>query len=98
MSLWQPGSGFTENKRFVRAASGGEGLAELAERDGVNLEGQLTWAFELEGKPYFEGFPTLASNGLDKAVLNFFHMAGQLGGTQVGLTSSVRAWSARRAS
>ncbi len=58
-------------------------LTDLAKRDGVNLEGQLTWAFEFEGQPYFDGFRTLATNGVDKPVLNFFRMAGQLGGVRV---------------
>jgi xylan 1,4-beta-xylosidase len=63
-------------------------LTDLAKRDGVNLEGQLTWAFEFEGQPYFEGFRTLATNGVDKPVLNFFRMAGQMGGTRVKAESS----------
>ena len=35
---------------------------ELAARQGVNLEGALTWAFEFEDQPYFAGFRALASN------------------------------------
>jgi xylan 1,4-beta-xylosidase len=65
-----------------------KGLTDIAKRDGVNLEGQLTWAFEFEGQPYFEGFRTLASNGLDKPILNFFRMAGQLNGNRVKTTST----------
>ena len=30
----------------------------------------FTWAFELEGQPYFAGFRTLPTNGVDKPVLN----------------------------
>jgi xylan 1,4-beta-xylosidase len=63
-------------------------LTDLAARDGVNLEGQLTWAFEFEGQPYFEGFRDLATNGVDKPILNFFRMAGQLNGTRVKAESS----------
>ncbi len=63
-------------------------LIELARRDGVNLEGQLTWAFEFEGQPYFEGFRTLATNGVDKPILNFFRMAGQLGEKRVKVAST----------
>ena len=63
-------------------------LTELARRDGVNLEGQLTWAFEFEGQPYFEGFRDLATNGVDKPILNFFRMAGQLGGNRIKVSSS----------
>lgn len=61
---------------------------ELADRYHVNLEGVLTWAFEFEGQPYFDGFRTLATNGIDKPVLNFFRMAGQMGGKRVLVTSS----------
>jgi xylan 1,4-beta-xylosidase len=65
-----------------------KGLMELADRDHVNLLGMLTWAFEFEGKPYFEGYRTLATNGVDKPVLNFFRMAGLMRGNRVATTSS----------
>jgi xylan 1,4-beta-xylosidase len=65
-----------------------KGLLELAERDHVNLLGMLTWAFEFEGKPYFDGYRTLATNGVDKPVLNFFRMAGLMSGDRVATTSS----------
>ncbi len=52
---------------------------ELAARDHVNLMGIVTWAFEFEGQPYFAGYRELASNGLDKPVLNAFRMFGLLG-------------------
>ena len=38
---------------------------DLADRHGVNLEGALTWAFEFEDQPYFAGFRSLATNGID---------------------------------
>ena len=56
---------------------------ELAARHGVNFEGALTWAFEFEDQPYFAGFRSLASNGLDKPVLNVFRMFSQMSGQQV---------------
>jgi len=56
---------------------------ELAARDSVNFEGALTWAFEFEDQPYFEGFRTLASNGLDKPVLNVFRMFSRMSGQRV---------------
>jgi xylan 1,4-beta-xylosidase len=59
----------------------------LAERHGVNLEGALTWAFTFEDQPYFAGFRSLASNGLDKPVLNVFRMYARMGGTRVRATS-----------
>jgi xylan 1,4-beta-xylosidase len=65
-----------------------KGLFELADRDHINLLGMLTWAFEFEGKPYFDGYRTLATNGVDKPVLNFFRMAGLMRGSRVATTSS----------
>jgi len=60
----------------------------LAARDGVALKGLVTWAFEFEDQPYFAGFRELASNGLDKPVLNTFRMLGMLGGDEVVVTNS----------
>jgi len=65
-----------------------KGLFELADREHVNLVGMLTWAFEFEGKPYFDGYRTLATNGVDKPVLNFFRMAGLMRGDLVQTVSS----------
>jgi xylan 1,4-beta-xylosidase len=61
---------------------------ELADRRGVNLRGALTWAFEFEGQPYFAGFRDLATNGLDKPVLNVFRMLGRMRGDRVRVESS----------
>jgi xylan 1,4-beta-xylosidase len=61
---------------------------KLAEKYKVNLEGALTWAFEFEGQPSFEGFRTLATNGVDKPVLNIFRMAGLMRGQALQLESS----------
>jgi xylan 1,4-beta-xylosidase len=61
---------------------------DLAAREHVNLAGIVTWAFEFEDQPYFAGFRELASNGLDKPVLNAFRMFGLLGGRRVEATSS----------
>jgi xylan 1,4-beta-xylosidase len=63
-------------------------LMELAGRDGVNLISMLTWAFEFEDQPYFQGFRTLATNGVDKPVLNVFRMAGLMSGERVKTESS----------
>lgn len=60
---------------------------DLARRQGVNLQGVLTWAFMFDGQPYFEGFRTLATNGIHKPVLNAFKMLGQLTGDELPLTS-----------
>jgi xylan 1,4-beta-xylosidase len=48
----------------------------------------LTWAFEFENKPYFDGYRDLATNGVDKPILNFFRMAGLMGGNRVAVESS----------
>ncbi|MGB6432000.1 MAG: hypothetical protein WBF06_15575 [Candidatus Acidiferrales bacterium] len=61
---------------------------ELARKNGVNLEGSVTWALEFEGQPYFAGYRDLATNGVDKAVLNVFRMLGMLKGNWLPVTSS----------
>jgi xylan 1,4-beta-xylosidase len=53
---------------------------ELARRSGVRIQGSVTWAFEFENQPYFAGFRELATNGIDKPVLNVFRMWGMMGG------------------
>src|SRR5205085_1557595 len=61
---------------------------ELAELHGVNLLGSVTWAFEFEDQPYFDGFRDLATNGIDKPVLNVFRMLGQMGGERIAVEST----------
>lgn len=53
---------------------------ELSRRAGVPIEGAVTWAFLFEDRPWFDGFRDLATNGVDKAVLNAFRMLGKLDG------------------
>ncbi|HQI27669.1 MAG TPA: hypothetical protein PLT20_06245 [Sedimentisphaerales bacterium] len=60
---------------------------DLAKRQKVNLRGVVTWAFLFDGQPYFEGFRSLATNGIHKPVLNAFKMLGQLTGDEIPLTS-----------
>jgi xylan 1,4-beta-xylosidase len=60
---------------------------ELADKHHVNLEGALTWAFEFEDQPYFAGFRSLASHGIDKPVLNAFRMLSRLDGQRVACAS-----------
>ena len=64
---------------------------DLAEQHGVNLEGALTWAFEFEDQPYFAGFRSLASNGIDKPVLNVFRMFSQMTGQRLAVESDSAA-------
>jgi xylan 1,4-beta-xylosidase len=65
-----------------------KGLFELQDRSKVNLISMLSWSFEFEGKDYFEGFRTLATNGIDKPVLNVFRMAGLMSGERVTTSST----------
>ncbi len=58
-------------------------IHNLAERHGVHLEGALTWAFEFEDQPYFAGFRSLASNGIDKPVLNVFRLFARMSGQRL---------------
>jgi xylan 1,4-beta-xylosidase len=60
----------------------------LAEGEQINLRGIVTWAFEFEDQPYFAGFRELATNGIDKPVLNAFRMFGLLGGDRIEANSS----------
>jgi xylan 1,4-beta-xylosidase len=59
-------------------------LYELARRNGVNLQGAVTWAFEFEDQPAFAGYRELATNGIDKPVMNVFRMMAMLGGGKAG--------------
>ena len=60
---------------------------DLAEAEKVNLKGVLTWAFMFDGMPWFEGYRTLATNGIHKPVLNAFKMLGRLKGDELPVTS-----------
>jgi xylan 1,4-beta-xylosidase len=55
----------------------------LADSFKVNFLGAVTWAFEFEDQPWFYGFRDLATNGVDKPVLNVFRMFGMMKGKRV---------------
>jgi xylan 1,4-beta-xylosidase len=61
---------------------------ELADVHKVKLLGSVTWAFEFEDQPYFAGFRDLATNGIDKPVLNVFRMLGMMRGERLAVQSS----------
>jgi xylan 1,4-beta-xylosidase len=63
-------------------------LFALQDRYKVNLIAMLSWSFEFEDKEYFEGFRTLATNGVDKPIINVFRMTGLMAGQRVGTTST----------
>jgi xylan 1,4-beta-xylosidase len=65
-----------------------KGIMDLSAKNHVSVEGMLTWAFEFDAQPYFDGFRTLATNGVDKPILNLFRMAGLMREDRVEAFSS----------
>jgi xylan 1,4-beta-xylosidase len=61
---------------------------DLAAKYGINLMGAVTWAFEFEDQPYFDGFRDLATNGIGKPVLNVLRMLGMMTGRRVAVTNA----------
>lgn len=61
---------------------------ELAEKYNGNLVGAVSWSFEFENQPWFYGFRDLATNGVDKPVLNIFRMFGMMKGKRVDARSN----------
>jgi xylan 1,4-beta-xylosidase len=57
----------------------------LADSFHVNLIGAVSWSFEFENQPWFAGFRDLATNGVDKPVLNVFRMFGMMKGKRVAV-------------
>jgi xylan 1,4-beta-xylosidase len=53
----------------------------------VNLLGVVSWSFEFEDQPWFHGFRDLATNGVDKPVLNVFRLFGKMGKTRIEAVS-----------
>jgi xylan 1,4-beta-xylosidase len=64
-------------------------IYDLADQSGVNLKGIVTWAFEFEDQPWFNGYRDLATNGVDKPVLNIFRMFGMMAGKRVGISGDL---------
>lgn len=62
---------------------------ELARKYGVNFIGAVSWSFEFENQAWYAGFRDLATNGIDKPVLNVFRMFGMMKGDLVTVKSSV---------
>lgn len=60
---------------------------ELADLYKVNFKGAVSWSFEFENQPWFYGYRDLATNGVDKPVLNVFRMFGMMKGDRVNVTS-----------
>lgn len=62
---------------------------DLADFYGVNLIGAVNWSFEFENQPWFAGFRDLATNGVDKPVLNVFRMLGMMTGSRVEVSGDL---------
>ncbi|HEY6503062.1 MAG TPA: beta-xylosidase [Chitinophagaceae bacterium] len=60
----------------------------LADEHKVNLIGAVSWSFEFENQPWFAGFRDLATNGVDKPVLNVFRMFGMMKGKRVAVNGN----------
>jgi len=64
---------------------------DLAAKYGVNLLGAVTWGFEFENQPFFDGFRDLATNGIDKPVLDVFRMLGMMTGNRIPVTNEAES-------
>ncbi len=63
-------------------------LFALRKKYNVNLTGAVSWSFEFENQPWFGGFRDLATNGVDKPVLNVFRMFGMMKGDLLVVNNS----------
>lgn len=63
-------------------------IYELMDQYQLNLIGAVSWSFEFEDQPWFAGFRDLATNGVDKPVLNVFRMFGMMKGNRIEAKSS----------
>lgn len=60
----------------------------LADKTKANFLGAVSWSFEFENQPWFYGFRDLATNGVDKPVLNVFRMFGMMKGQRIEAMSN----------
>ncbi|MCW3089359.1 MAG: beta-xylosidase [Ferruginibacter sp.] len=60
----------------------------LADLHKVNFLGAVSWSFEFEDQPWFYGFRDLATNGVDKPVLNVFRMFGMMKGQRLAVNGN----------
>ncbi|HUE41974.1 MAG TPA: hypothetical protein VMP12_00355, partial [Candidatus Sulfotelmatobacter sp.] len=63
-------------------------IEELAAQRRVQIRAAVNWSFEFEDQPYFAGYREMATNGIDKPVLNVFRMMGLAGGERIDAQSS----------
>lgn len=60
----------------------------LADETKANFLGAVSWSFEFENQPWFYGYRDLATNGVDKPVLNVFRMFGMMKGNRIETKSN----------
>ena len=59
----------------------------LADSLKVNLKTAVSWSFEFENQSWFAGYRDLATNGVNKPVLNVFRMFGLMSGKRTAVIS-----------
>ncbi|BAV06992.1 xylan 1,4-beta-xylosidase [Filimonas lacunae] len=64
-------------------------IMDLDEAYGTNIIGAVNWSFEFENQPWFYGFRELATNGIDKPVLNVFRMLGMMTGNRLAVSGNL---------
>ncbi len=64
-------------------------IYDINEYYGTNIIGAVNWSFEFENQPWFYGFRDLATNGVDKPVLNVFRMLGMMQGNRVAVKGTL---------
>jgi len=62
---------------------------DIADHHNTDLIGAVSWSFEFENQPWFAGFRDLATNGVDKPVLNVFRMFGMMTGQRVAVSGQL---------
>jgi len=65
-------------------------IYDMADHYGINLIGAVNWSFEFEDQPWFAGFRSLATNGVDKPVLNVFRMLGMMSGNRLEVSGDLK--------
>lgn len=82
----EPKYGYRNGTMYpVYTASSYARIYELMDKYKVNLKGAVSWSFEFEDQEWFAGFRDLATNGVDKPVLNVFRMFGMMQGKRVAV-------------
>ncbi len=85
----QPQNGYRNGTMYSSyTAASYARIYDLAEQHNINLIGAVTWAFEFENQRWFDGFRDLATNGVNKPVLNVFRMFGLMPATRLEVANN----------